>query len=67
MATVKAGLKAAKAAIDAQKFEEAAKQAQNVLTLDPQNYFACDFSPQIVSATANTLVATSFSDVPLTN
>jgi hypothetical protein len=40
MASIKAGLKAAKTAIDTQKFEEAVKQAQNVLVQDPQNYFA---------------------------
>jgi superkiller protein 3 len=40
MASIKTGLKAAKAAIDSQKFEEAVKQAQDVLVLDSQNYFA---------------------------
>ncbi|KAK8222154.1 hypothetical protein BKA81DRAFT_404916 [Phyllosticta paracitricarpa] len=36
----KAALKAAKAALDAQNWDEAAAQAQVVLEADPQNYFA---------------------------
>ncbi|KAK7529998.1 uncharacterized protein J3D65DRAFT_580047 [Phyllosticta citribraziliensis] len=36
----KAALKAAKAALDAQNWDEAAAQAQAVLDADPQNYFA---------------------------
>jgi superkiller protein 3 len=39
MAT-KAALKAAKAAIDAQNWPEAITQANKVLELDAQNYFA---------------------------
>jgi superkiller protein 3 len=40
MASIKSGLKAAKAAIEARNFEEAVKQAQDVLVLDSKNYFA---------------------------
>ena len=40
MSSTKAGLKAAKAALDAQKYEEAAKEARKVLDVDPNNYHA---------------------------
>ncbi|KAK8217843.1 hypothetical protein IWZ01DRAFT_445537 [Phyllosticta capitalensis] len=40
MAPSKAALKAAKAALDASNWDEAAVQAQTVLDADPQNYFA---------------------------
>lgn len=40
MSSTKAGLKAAKAALDAQKFEEAAKEARKVLETDSNNYHA---------------------------
>ncbi|MCJ1251950.1 Superkiller protein 3 [Trapelia coarctata] len=40
MSSVKAGLKAAKAALDAQKYKEAAKEARKVLELDSNNYHA---------------------------
>lgn len=38
--STKAGLKAAKAAIDGKKWDEAREQANAVLEKDPQNYFA---------------------------
>ena len=40
MSNVKAALKAAKSALDAQSYEEAAVQANTVLNSDPKNYFA---------------------------
>ena len=40
MASTKAALKAAKAAIDAKDWDAAVKEAQNVLSSDPKNYFA---------------------------
>jgi superkiller protein 3 len=40
MANVKAALKAAKAAIDSNKFQEAAEQSRSILETDPDNYFA---------------------------
>lgn len=40
MSNVKQGLKAAKAALDSQNFDEAASQARTVLEADPKNYFA---------------------------
>ncbi|OCL11622.1 hypothetical protein AOQ84DRAFT_373817 [Glonium stellatum] len=40
MSSIKAGLKAAKAALDAQKYDEAIAQAERVISSDPQNYFA---------------------------
>ncbi|KAF2835832.1 TPR-like protein [Patellaria atrata CBS 101060] len=43
MSSIKAALKAAKAALDAQKYEDAVVQANNVLASDPQNYFATIF------------------------
>jgi len=39
MSNFKAALKAAKAALDAQNFPEAAIQANTVLATDPKNYF----------------------------
>jgi len=40
MSNVKQGLKAAKAALDSQDFDQAASQARSVLEADPKNYFA---------------------------
>ena len=40
MASNKAALKAAKSALDAQKWDEAIVQAQKVLASDSKNYFA---------------------------
>jgi superkiller protein 3 len=40
MSGTKAALKAAKVALDGQKYDEAVTQAQTVLSLDKQNYFA---------------------------
>lgn len=40
MASNKAALKAAKSALDAQKWDEAIVQAQKVLASDGKNYFA---------------------------
>ena len=40
MSSSKAALKSAKAAIDAHKYDEAAREAQNVLNTDPTNYHA---------------------------
>lgn len=40
MSNVKAALKAAKAAIDSQRYQEAVTQAEKALALDPQNYHA---------------------------
>ncbi|KAF2427689.1 putative antiviral protein [Tothia fuscella] len=40
MSSVKGALKAAKAALDAQKYDDAITQAQTVLSLDSKNYFA---------------------------
>lgn len=40
MASNKAALKAAKAALDAEKWDEVIVQAYIVLASDPQNYFA---------------------------
>jgi superkiller protein 3 len=40
MSGFKAALKAAKAALDAKKYDEAVSNAQTVLSLDKQNYFA---------------------------
>ncbi|MCJ1399353.1 Superkiller protein 3 [Xylographa trunciseda] len=40
MSNTKAALKAAKAALDGHKYEEAAKEAQKVLDVDPSNYHA---------------------------
>ena len=39
--SVKAGLKAAKAAIDSQDWNEAVTQANRVLQADSDNYYAC--------------------------
>jgi superkiller protein 3 len=38
--SVKAGLKAAKAAIDSENYDQAINEAQKVLSIDPRNYFA---------------------------
>lgn len=38
--SVKAGLKAAKAAIDSHNYENAVAEAHKVLDADPKNYFA---------------------------
>ena len=40
MASSKAGLKRAKAAIDAQQWNDAISEAEAVLEADPKNYFA---------------------------
>ena len=40
MASVKAALKAAKAAIDAQAWSEAVTQAEKAVAVEPQNYLA---------------------------
>ena len=40
MSSTKAGLKAAKAALDAHKYEDAAKEARRILDIDPKNYHA---------------------------
>ena len=40
MASSKAALKKAKAAIDDQRWEEVISQVETVLAADPQNYFA---------------------------
>jgi superkiller protein 3 len=40
MSGTKAALKAAKAALDAQKYDDAVTHAQTVLGLDKHNYFA---------------------------
>ena len=40
MSSSKAALKAAKAALDAHKYDEAAKEVQNLLVDDPKNYHA---------------------------
>ena len=40
MSSSKAVLKAAKAALDAHKYEEAVKEVQKVLVDDPKNYHA---------------------------
>ncbi|KAI9791465.1 MAG: Superkiller protein 3 [Peltula sp. TS41687] len=40
MSNVKAALKAAKSAIDGQRYQEAVTQAEKVLSLDPQSYHA---------------------------
>jgi superkiller protein 3 len=40
MSATKAGLKAAKAALDAHKYEDAAKEARKTLEIDPKNYHA---------------------------
>ena len=40
MSTAKVALKAAKAALDAHQYDEAVKQAEKVLELDPKNYHA---------------------------
>ena len=40
MSSTKAALKAAKAALDGHKYEEAAREAQKVLDVDPNNYHA---------------------------
>lgn len=49
MSTAKVALKAAKAALDANQYDEAVKQAEKALEADPQNYHAlvllqCHFS-----------------------
>ncbi|KAF2459503.1 hypothetical protein BDY21DRAFT_338409 [Lineolata rhizophorae] len=41
--SVKASLKAAKAALDAKNYDETISQAEKVLTADAENYFACLF------------------------
>ena len=41
MATVRASLKAAKAAIDDRRYEDALTQVEQVLSLEPHNYHAC--------------------------
>lgn len=38
MSTLKLALKAAKAALDDHRFEDAAAEAEKVLALDPRNY-----------------------------
>lgn len=40
MASTKTALKAAKAALDAEKYDEAVKHVRTVLTIDPNNYHA---------------------------
>lgn len=40
MSTTKTALKAAKAAIDAHKYEEATEQARKALAADPNSYHA---------------------------
>lgn len=40
MSTIKAALKAAKAAIDAHKYDEAVEHVHKVLSTDPGNYHA---------------------------
>jgi len=40
MSSIKAGLKAAKAALDTQNYDEAIAKAELVISSDPQNYFA---------------------------
>jgi superkiller protein 3 len=40
MSSTRAALKAAKAALDASKFDVAAAQSEEVLAADPQNYHA---------------------------
>ena len=45
MSATKAALKAAKAALDAHKYEEAIEQAQRALAADPQNYHASVLEP----------------------
>jgi superkiller protein 3 len=40
MSGIKAALKSAKAALDAQKYDDAVTHAQTALNLDKQNYFA---------------------------
>lgn len=40
MSNIKAALKAAKSALDAQNYAEAAIHANTVLNADPKNYFA---------------------------
>ena len=45
MSTSKVALKAAKAALDAHRYEEAAKEARNALEVDPQNYHASVSKP----------------------
>jgi hypothetical protein len=43
MASIKSLLKAAKADLDARKYEASADKAQQVLQADPENYFASVF------------------------
>lgn len=45
MSTTKAALKAAKAALDAKKYQDAIDQAKTVLKTDPNNYHAYTFAP----------------------
>ena len=42
MSAVKSALKAAKLALDGQKYQEAIEQANTVLNADPKNYHAYD-------------------------
>ena len=46
MSTIKTALKAAKASLDAQKYDEAVEHANKVLATDPQNYHAYVLSEQ---------------------
>lgn len=45
MSSTKAALKAAKAALDANKFQDAIDQAKTVLKTDSSNYHAYRFAP----------------------
>lgn len=45
MSVTKAALKAAKVALDKQKYDEAKEQARKVLAADPNNYHAYVYTP----------------------
>jgi len=46
MSAAKSALKAAKSALDGQRYEEAIGQANVVLNADPKNYHAYDSEPR---------------------
>ncbi len=45
MSAARSALKAAKSALDGQKYDEAIEQANVVLNADPKNYHAYDSEP----------------------
>ena len=57
MASSKSALKAVRAALDGEKYEEAINQAKNILASDEQNITACAFEKHSTKYLANSLQA----------